>query len=677
MRTIAIDFETYYEASKEGGACNICTLGGRKYCMDPRTDPYLISVSDGTETWAGHPRDFNFAALDGQTLLSHNAGFDMLMAKEKILSGVMPKFTPAEWHCTANMSVYMSMRRDLLRAAEFLLGVTVDKSYRLDADGKTGEQLQADPVVWQKVLAAGRSDALTCWQLWAKYGHLWPEHERKLSELTIRQGHRGVQIDAARLKTYLHAAQSMAIRAEENLPWIKEGAAPRSTKALADYCRKAGIPMAPVKKWDGEEAFDEWVATYGPRHSWVKAFTDYAVINKFIANCETFQQRLDAENVLSFDLLYFGAHTGRWAGSGGINFQNFRKVPLYCDQDAQLITDEAKLKEISNSKKLPGYVAHALDIRSLIIPRPGKKMIVCDLAQIEARVLRWLAGDHKMLEMMQSNADYPKGRSIYQAHAEATMGWTRGDMKELIKAGDAEAKDRYALAKARELGLGFGCGWRKFIKMAMDLAGVDITKDDPEVLPVLDEDGNPAFNLDGSPKLVSGYGFNSKRVVDEYRESNPLITGMWKQLDDSLKNSVGGDFRILLPSGRELRYPDVKRIMRLKKDEETGKMQRKWETAALVFDNKRNGVVRTPFYGGKLAENATQATAREIFALHLLALDATPGIEVLFHVHDEAITEVDPHITKNDIEKIMSASPEWVPGLPVAAEAEEVPCYKK
>lgn len=685
MRFVSVDFESFYESSKEDDACSIRTMGGRKYCMDPRTDPYLISVSDGTETWAGHPRDFNFDSLNGQTLLSHNQGFDGLMAKEKILSGVMPKFTPAAWHCTANLSVYLSMRRDLLRAAEFLLGVVVDKSYRLDADGKTGEQLMADPAVWEKVMAAGRSDALTCWQLWAKYSHLWPEHERRLSELTIRQGHRGVQIDVDLLKKFLHAGQSMAINAEQNLPWIAEGGKPRSTKALAEYCRKAGIPMAPVKKWEGEDAYDEWANNYGAKYPWVKAFSDYATINKFIKNCETFKERLDAENVLSFDLLYFGAHTGRWAGGGGINFQAFRKTPLFCDHDLFLITDSAKQKEIEKhysaqeeakvplaERTPPDFVAHVLDIRRLIIPRPGCKLISSDLSQIEPRVEAWIVGDTKML------ANMAAGKSPYQAHAEAYMDWPAE--KDLKKSD----KDLYALAKARILGLGFQCGWKKFITVAMNMAQLDITKNDPKEIQKLDEDGNPMFKLDGNPMMESGYGFTSKKTVKEYRESNPLIAsndetnpGIWRRLDDLLRASAGGDFKMTLPSGRDLRYPEVKRLMRMKQDEETGKMQRKWETTALVFDPKRNGVVRKPFYGGILTENLVQATARDIFAEHLLALDATPGIEVLFSVHDEAVCEVAEHVTKHDVETIMGKTPEWIAGCPIAAEANELPFYTK
>lgn len=50
---------------------------------------------------------------------------------------------------------------------------------------------------------------------------------------------------------------------------------------------------------------------------------------------------------------------------------------------------------------------------------------------------------------------------------------------------------------------------------------------------------------------------------------------------------------------------------------------------------------------------------------------------MLFSSHDEAITEVDQNVTAKDVEAVMSVAPEWMPGLPVAAEAQEVPHYKK
>lgn len=669
MRTaVSVDFETFYIESKY----SIKEMGAVNYCRDPRFDPYLISVSDGVEAWAGHPRDFNWNALENKDWLSHNRAFDETCYEEMVKRGLAPRVEKRAWFCTASLTTFLCMRRDLLRATEFLLGHQVDKSYREDANNRTWDDM-VKAGVGDKVKAAGRVDAVRCFQFWAKFGHLWPQLERDLSDLTIRQGRRGVQIDRARLDRDLLTAQTMLIQAESVLPWMQHGKKPTSPKAVAEECRKVGIPCPPVKSRDGEEAYDAWAALYAPKFRWVKAYTDYRVIHKYIGILETIKERLDGSNVFPFDLLYFGAHTGRWSGSGGYNMQNMRKEPLYCDVDGWLITCPAMLKEIERSllvdKKLPAFVAHELNIRALFIARPGKKMIISDLSQIEPRCLAWAVGDKVMLKSMS------EGQSPYEAHARATMGWTGGVMKK-------ENKDGYALAKARVLGLGYQCGWKKFITVAYMMAGLDITKDDPAQVPVLTKDGEQVFepNAQGVlvPKMESGYGFNSKRIVKDYRESNPLIVGLWKRLQEAFENSVGGDFTIKLPSGRQLRYPDVRRERKPVADpDDPKKWTHKWVTTALAFDQKRNAVIRQPFYGGLLTENFIQAFARDVFGEHLIRLDRTSGLDVLWSVHDEAVNEADQGITARDVEHVMSFCPEWCEGLPVAAEAVEAPHYLK
>lgn len=666
-RIISLDFETFYDA-KEG--YDIKALGAASYIRDPRFNPYLVSVYDGSASWAGHVRDFNWDALQGETLLSHNAGFDSRVAAEMAKRGTAPRLDVKAWHCTANLTTYLCMRRDLARASEFLLGHAVDKSYRLDADGLQWEQMVSQGVS-DKVKEAGRVDAVRCHNFWTKFGHLWPERERKLSDLTIRQCRRGSQINVALLEGYILVAQKMLIQAENELPWMKHGKKPTSPKAIAEECRAVGIPCPPVKSRDGEEAYEQWAATYGPKHRWVKAYTDYRVINKFLETLLTIQGRLDPEKCFQYELLYFGAHTGRWSGAGGFNMQNMRKEPLYCDDEGRLITAPAMLAEVARSKTLPAFVAHVLDIRALFVPRPGKKMILSDLSQIEPRVLAWLVNDVAVLQKMAA------GLSPYQAHAEATMGWTEGDMKKLIKEGRGDVAEIYALAKARVLGLGFGCGWRKFITVAYTMAGLDITKDDPDFEEVY-VDGELCRDEKGQPKLVSGYGKKSKETVTAYRDSNSPVTGLWKTLDDAFRNSVGQDFEIKLPSGRSLRYPEVKRERKMVADpDEPRKLMPKWVTTAMAFDQKRNGVIRKSFYGGLLTENLVQATARDVFGEQLITLDETSGIDVLWSTHDEAVNEVDQGVTVRDVEHIMSKAPAWMPGLPVACEAQEVKHYLK
>jgi len=662
MSVISVDFETFYDR-KEG--YDIRSLGMVSYVRSPRFDPYLISVSDGAQSWAGHPRDFNWNSLDGQTLLSHNAGFDSRVLMEMTKRGLAPKVNFKEWHCTANLTTYLCMRRDLLRAAEFLLGVQVDKSYRLDADGKHWDDMVAAGVL-EKVKEAGRVDALRCHNFWTKFGHLWPERERRLSGLTIKQCHRGCTIDIPLLMKQLTTAQKALIQAESVLPWMAYGKVPTSSKAIAEECRKVGIPAPPVKSRDGEEAFDAWAAAYGPKYKWVKGYTDWRVINKYITKLETIKDRLMEDGRCPYELLYFGAHTGRWQSAGGLAMQTLRKEPMYLDCDGWMITDADKLKELSKCEgNLPEWVGCALDERALWIAAPGKILMAPDLSQIEPRVLAWVVKDKKMLDSMAG------GTSPYQAHAEATMGWTGGDMKK-------EAKDLYALAKARVLGLGYGCGWKKFIDVAMAMAQLDITKDDPEFIEARNDEGGICYDSDQKPIMVSGYGMRSKQIVKDYREGNPLVTGLWKQLDEAFKASIGQHFEMAMPSGRSLRYPEVMREhKRIMDPENPGKWLTKWVITALAFDQKRNAVVRKPFYGGLLAENLIQAISRDVFGECLLRLDDTAGIDNLWSVHDEGVIECEPSITVKDVRHVMTQTPEWIPGLPLACDVKIIPHYTK
>jgi DNA polymerase len=94
--------------------------------------------------------------------------------------------------------------------------------------------------------------------------------------------------------------------------------------------------------------------------------------------------------------------------------------------------------------------------------------------------------------------------------------------------------------------------------------------------------------------------------------------------------------------------------------------------------NERGGP-RYSFYGGKLVENYTQATARDVFAGGLLRVEEG-GFQILFHVHDELIVEVpiaDAEEARVEIEQLMSVCPDWLDGCPLGAEAVIADHYLK
>jgi len=621
------------------------------YCKHDLFDPYIVSASNGKECWAGSPKNFNWSILEGKTIVSHNRYFDNTVYNEMVTRGWAPQIKFVAWHCSANLTSYLCNRRALSHALEYLYKVKLSKDPRDTSDNKhwpadfTGDEQKA-------MLEYARRDAFWCWKLWEDFSSKWPEKEQRLSNLTIEQGMRGVQINTELLDQYIIQSHEMKLATEKLLPWLSDTEEesweefpdkPTSTKAIAEACRRAGIPCPPVKAHEGEEAYEEWEQTYKAKNSWIGSLTSWRSVNKLYKSFLTVKQRLRPDGTMPFALKYMGAHTGRFSGDAKINMQNMRKEPVLCTRAGLMETNEKTIDDALNAEVLPEWVKHSIDFRALVIPRPGKQMIVSDLSQIEPRALAWLAGDKQTLDFVLS------GKSIYEAEARFSMGFT-GEVLD-------KKSTTYAEAKARRLALGYGAGWLKFIQMSQLYTGMDLTADDPEF--IIDEEGNK----------VSGYGKRSKEIVAAFRKQNPKITGLWASLELAFKRSTGSDFRVVLASGRVLRYEKVKCERRLKPDRD-GKPK-----LSTVFTADIGGR-RFEFYSGKLAENVTQAFSRDVFCDHLLALEDA-GHTVLFSSHDEAILEVDPGVTAKDIEKIMSVCPDWCPGLPVAAEANIVKHYCK
>jgi len=283
-----------------------------------------------------------------------------------------------------------------------------------------------------EVKAYALKDAEASCRLFVEHGAKWPQAERDISNLTIDQGNLGVCLDIPLVEAGIATLIAECESAYGALPWYGKDK-PTSTKALANECRRVGIPPPPSTSED-DPACEAWEAKYGPQYPWVESIRRWRKANRLLKVLQTMRERVRRDGTLPFSLKYFGAiHTGRWSGDAGFNIQNLNREPYL-----------------------------GVDPRRCLRARPGHVLVISDLSQIEPRVLAWLCGDVELLEKLRS------GMPLYEAHARATMAWAGGKLKE-------EAPRLYALAKARVLGLGYGAGSATFRNVARTMAGLELS----------------------------------------------------------------------------------------------------------------------------------------------------------------------------------------------------------
>lgn len=679
----AVDFEAFYSDK-----VSIKVQGTQGYLRHPECDVYLASVvrTNGQE-FVGHPLDFDWEAIAEDEWVSHNTSFDhevYVALKEKFPKERWPM--PRRWHCSSDMAAFFGVGRSLKEATKQLLKVEMSKDTRNRMKGLQWADM--DEEMRKEVMTYGLGDSRYCLQLWMRFSWLWPEFEQRLSLLTREMGWRGVYTDLPRLKEAQKLLDRLRWAAEQKIPWAGqkdekgEEIPTLSKKTLAIWCREKGIEP-PVNMAKDDPAFDLWLEKYDAQYPVCRAMSEYRRIDTVLGKIETMINRTQENGRMPFNLKYGGAHTLRWSGDGGLNMQNLQKEPLYVTTSDVIVRDPVVQEEITSAKKKGReieWLASSIDLRACIIAPPGKKLGITDLSQIEPRVLWWLAGDTAALALAAS------GMSPYEVHARVSMGWTGGELK-------VEDPRKYALAKARVLALGYQAGWHKFFGMAKTYGVPDSVFDDEladgvqaefeEYLQSLKNKSQWNVYNAASPLLKHRYT-NAWLIVIAFRESNPKITNFWAEMEFKMRCAAirRQDWEVELPSGRIMRYREPKVTGKSSEEEEGEKIRRKKNpedrpsglSAKVVKDGHLAAV---HFYGGKLAENITQAVARDVFSWAKLNVIDAGYRDIVLEVHDELVNELELHQSVKDIEAIMSQTPPWLPGCPVAAEGKESLYYKK
>lgn len=336
-------------------------------------------------------------------------------------------------------------------------------------------------------------------------------------------------------------------------------------------------------------------------------------------------------------LQFYGANrTGRWAGRI-IQPQNLPQNHITdLDFSRSLVANGDY-----DSFYMSYDVAQTLSelIRTALVPSESCRFIVSDFSAIEARVIAWVSGEEWRLEVFKNDGD------IYCASASEMF------KVPVVKHGiNGHLRQK---GKIAELALGYGGSVGALTSMGALKMGI------------AQEELQP--------------------LVDRWRQSNPHITKLWKDVENAVIKVIKGgcvqwinnliaiyrDFDNLyfrLPSGRKLTYrTPILTTNRFGKSAigymGVNQTTKKWE------------IIET--FGGKLVENIIQAIARDCLAENIIKLEGM-GFKIVFHVHDEVI--IDCPIGKSSAEeaaKIMGEPISWAKGLPLKADAYECNYYKK
>ena len=669
LPAVAIDYETFYKI----GEYSVSDMSYYHYCHDPRFDAYMVSIEADGLLYTGPADDFDWNLLrDYPIWVAHNSPFDRAVHERNQEIGKVPAdVNPLTWVNTIDLCAFLRVPRALKRAVKSLYKIDMSKAVREDMDGKNYSQIDdATRKDWLEYAALDSKYAL---MIWEDHKHKMPRDEHLGSIHTSECVHRGVYVNQEELDAQHSALINAVNKVEREIPWAGEQeytalgkprfhkngspieAKPTSTTYLKKYAQSQEIPLPPTTDIK-DKGFQDWEAHWGERFPVMKSIQTWRKCNRLVKLYEQIKRNLRPDGRMEFQLKYGGAHTLRWSGSASsrevsgedeknLNMQNLLKKAFYLNEVFQLVE-----RETDNCVKI--------DMRSLFAAPDGKKFCLADASQIEPRILHYLIDDEDFLDRCS------QGVSPYEVHASLTMGYKgpQGEMK-------IEDPQRYALAKARVLALGYGAGWKKFIDMASLYIAPEafaeifhkkpLTSNVKKFKSYIAKYAEETSDIFDDLEEVTQFTYvNSWVIVTDYRKNNPRVKKLWDMLGKEFRRAANKDepYEVELPSGRVMKYMNI---------------SKRTQEAVTVQDG-----TRSKYYGGKLCENIVQACARDYFLTVIINLEMQ-GYPVIWHVHDEVIAEVDPDVSLDDFESTFTTCPEWMPELPLATEVHLVDHYQK
>ena len=657
-----IDFETR-------STLDLPKVGIHNYATHPTTDAWCMAwaLGDlapkvlGTGLLAKSVREHVEA---GRLVVAHNAQFEYMVWNSIMVPRYgWPELKLSQLRCTMAQAYSMS-----LPGALDNLAVALGLPYRKDNEGYRLMLQMCRP------RSVADDGAITWWDDPEKIARLHAyclqdvvvereaekhmvclsEAEQKLWVLDQQINMRGIHFDRPAVTAAKAMADSEKARLDKEMQKLTSNyvGTCNSHAALCEWIQLHGVKIDGVAK---PEVLD---ALSGELPASVRAalLLRQEAAKSSTAKLKSMLTAASPDDRIRFMLQYHGAGTGRWSGRR-VQLHNMpRPILEQADIDACIpLIENGCRDEIDMLYGTPLNVI-ASCLRGMLDAAPGKDLMAADFANIEGRVLAWLAGEEWKLQAFR-DYDAGTGPDIYK------LTYVRSFNVPV----ESVTKDDRQVGKVEELAFGFQ-GWVGACQtMAKTL---NVTVDDNDA-----EQWAKAWRA-AHPRIRAYWGELESAAMDTVRTGATCVVGPVGR--QCAFRRVGEFLWLRLPSGRVLCYPYPEVILKTRVFDDGGTSTKEAVTY-VGEDSVTHKWGPVDCYGGKWAENITQAVARDILAEAMTRVTEM-GASIVLHVHDEIVIEIAetnyPGQLK-EFEHAVAESPTWAVGLPIAAAGWRGKRYRK
>jgi len=648
-----LDLETYSDSDLSEVGAYLYAKASELMLVGFALDDDEAQVWDVTSGDLMPPR-LHAALMSDMPITGHNVGtFDRLIMLEHC---PQYKFPIERWKDTQVLALTNGLPMSLDKACQ---AINMPSQFaKLKSDGRRLISLFCKPAPrnhnirrytqhdkpneWADFIEYCRRDVIACRELVNTLDHSNWQLELNNWYANLRMNDRGLPMDTELAAIFIDQIAAAERNLTDKLDHLTDGAVQRHNQVAR---------MLEWLKADGCEMPDMTVATVAAVLALGNASAEaleVLTIRKTLAKSSVKKlskiiSASDSHNALRGAFEFYGAgRTGREAGRI-IQPQNLPRTEKKFTPEVI----EEVIALLKGGQKLHDNVVHHTAsnlIRAMIAATPGCELIVSDLANIEGRVLAWLAGAQWKLEAFRAY-DTGTGPDLYKLAFARAFTMPVADVDE----------EQRTIGKVMELALGYQGALGAFKQMSA-IYGVDLP--DSTILKIVH--GWRTANSE----IVKFWALIQQACEAACRKPNTVYTLLGLQVAFSSQlNSLG----IKLPSGRILWY----REMQVVEGRESSRLQ------FMGVDGYTKQWTWIDTYGGKLVENITQAVARDVL-WHGVHSAESIGMHPVGTVHDEIIChEKQGEFRVEDLNHCMENKPTWCVDLPLVAEGFKAPRYRK